>query len=209
MRDPGGWSIPSGVPEVVTSSAIGEQTKSGNVKGVAGGADKIGLALFATALGLFTAIPLVFSHVLFKEWIGRFEVKMKAASQKLVTLVDRMKQDPKFDLKTVPENELSDELRKLKPERRLEYVKQKAKEREGLAKMRGELQKRIDGLEAQLKLLEHLDQLFPINEFDWYYPVPRSFPPCLRRESASRDDDAFVSPACHCALKIAHLRRTN
>src|SRR5438105_8896664 len=29
----------------------------------------IGLALFATALGLITAIPLVFAHVLFKAWI--------------------------------------------------------------------------------------------------------------------------------------------
>ena len=37
----------------------------------------IALALFATALGLMTAIPLVFSHVLFKAWITRFEVRMK------------------------------------------------------------------------------------------------------------------------------------
>jgi biopolymer transport protein ExbB len=79
-----------------TFNAIGEQTKQGNVKGVTGGADKIGLALFATALGLFTAIPLVFSHVLFKDWIARFEVKMKAASQKLVTLVTNFKKDPKL-----------------------------------------------------------------------------------------------------------------
>jgi biopolymer transport protein ExbB len=79
-----------------TFNAIGEQTKAGNVKGVTGGADKIGLALFATALGLFTAIPLVFSHVLFKEWISRFEVKMKLASQKLVTLVTNYKKDPKL-----------------------------------------------------------------------------------------------------------------
>ncbi len=79
-----------------TFNAIGEQTKAGNVKGVTGGADKIGLALFATALGLFTAIPLVFSHVLFKEWITRFEVKMKASSQKLVTLVTNYKKDPKL-----------------------------------------------------------------------------------------------------------------
>ena len=56
----------------------------------------IGLALFATALGLFTAIPLVFSHVLFKEWIARFEVKIKASSQKLITLVTNYKKDPKL-----------------------------------------------------------------------------------------------------------------
>jgi hypothetical protein len=47
-------------------------------------------------MGLFTAIPLVFSHVLFKEWIGKFETKMKAASQKLVTLVTNFKKDPKL-----------------------------------------------------------------------------------------------------------------
>jgi biopolymer transport protein ExbB len=47
----------------------------------------IGLALFATALGLMTAIPLVFSHVLFKAWIARFEVRMKSAAQKLLVLI--------------------------------------------------------------------------------------------------------------------------
>jgi len=77
-----------------TFNAIGEETKSGNTKGVAGSSAKIGLALFATAMGLFTAIPLVFSHVLFKEWIGRFEVKVKVASHKLITLVTNFKKDP-------------------------------------------------------------------------------------------------------------------
>lgn len=57
-------------------------------------------------------------------------------------LVDRMKQDPKFDLKTVPEAELGDELRKLKPGERLEYVQKKAKERE-------ELQKQITDLNTR------------------------------------------------------------
>jgi biopolymer transport protein ExbB len=47
----------------------------------------IGLALFATALGLMTAIPLVFSHVMFKAWISRFEVRMKNAAQKLLVLM--------------------------------------------------------------------------------------------------------------------------
>ena len=95
-----------------TFNAIGEQTKSGNVKGVTGGADKIGLALFATALGLFTAIPLVFSHVLFKEWITRFEVKVKQASQKLVTLVTNYKKDP--SLLDPPPKEEKDEKEKEK-----------------------------------------------------------------------------------------------
>ncbi len=93
-----------------TFSAIGEQTQKGNVKGVAGGADKIGLALFATAIGLFTAIPLVFSHVLFKAWIAKFEVKMKSASQKLITLVTNYKKDPRLlDEKEEPEDEEDDD----------------------------------------------------------------------------------------------------
>jgi biopolymer transport protein ExbB len=51
----------------------------------------IGLALFATAVGLVTAIPLVFTHVLFKAWVGRFELKMKSAAQKLLLLVQAKK----------------------------------------------------------------------------------------------------------------------
>jgi biopolymer transport protein ExbB len=51
----------------------------------------IGLALFATALGLVTAIPLVFAHVLFKAWIHNFEIKMKNAAQKLLVLVQAAK----------------------------------------------------------------------------------------------------------------------
>jgi biopolymer transport protein ExbB len=51
----------------------------------------IGLALFATALGLVTAIPLVFAHVLFKAWIGNFEVKLKSAAQKLILLIQAAK----------------------------------------------------------------------------------------------------------------------
>lgn len=51
----------------------------------------IGLALFATALGLVTAIPLVFAHVLIKDWISRFENKMKSAAQKLLVLLQNVK----------------------------------------------------------------------------------------------------------------------
>ena len=79
-----------------TFSAIGEETQSGNVRGIGGHSGKIGLALFATAIGLATAIPLVFSHVLFKDWIGRFEIKMKSASHKLITLVTNYKKDPRL-----------------------------------------------------------------------------------------------------------------
>ena len=69
-----------------TFNAISE-AKSGDPRGVTAQAGAIGLALFATALGLMTAIPLVFFHVLFKDWIARFEVKMKSAAQKLIVLV--------------------------------------------------------------------------------------------------------------------------
>lgn len=86
-----------------TFNAIGEQAASGKAKEIGGHASKIGLALFATALGLFTAIPLVFSHVLFKDWIARFEIKVKVATQKLVTLVTNYKKDP--SLLDVPEEE--------------------------------------------------------------------------------------------------------
>lgn len=54
----------------------------------------IGLALFATALGLVTAIPLVFAHVLFKAWIGNFELKMKSAATKLLLLLQANKAAP-------------------------------------------------------------------------------------------------------------------
>lgn len=86
-----------------TFNAIGEQAASGKAKEIGGHASKIGLALFATALGLFTAIPLVFSHVLFKDWIARFEIKVKSSTHKLITLVTNYKKDP--SLLNEPEKE--------------------------------------------------------------------------------------------------------
>jgi biopolymer transport protein ExbB len=56
---------------------------------------EIGLALFATALGLVTAIPLVFAHVLFKAWVAKFEVKMKSAAQKLLVLLQGIRSGDK------------------------------------------------------------------------------------------------------------------
>jgi biopolymer transport protein ExbB len=67
-----------------TFSAISQET---NATGVATHSKEIGLALFATALGLVTAIPLVFSHVLFKDWIARYELKMQSAAQKLLVML--------------------------------------------------------------------------------------------------------------------------
>jgi biopolymer transport protein ExbB len=54
---------------------------------VASQGGEIGLALAATAMGLVTAIPLVFAHVLFKAWVANFETRMKGAAQKLMVLV--------------------------------------------------------------------------------------------------------------------------
>jgi biopolymer transport protein ExbB len=56
--------------------------------GVAGQAGAIGLALFATAMGLVIAIPLVFTHVLFRDWVHRFERKMKYAAEKLIDMIE-------------------------------------------------------------------------------------------------------------------------
>jgi biopolymer transport protein ExbB len=71
-----------------TFSAISQES---NATGVASHSKEIGLALFATALGLITAIPLVFSHVLFKDWIARYELKMQSAAQKLLVMLQNQK----------------------------------------------------------------------------------------------------------------------
>ena len=96
-----------------TFNALGEQGQGGG-KDIGGHSKKIGLALFATALGLFTAIPLVFSHVLFREWIGKFDNKVKIASHKLLTLVTNYKKDP--SLLDVPE-EVPEDDAKAKPKK--------------------------------------------------------------------------------------------
>jgi biopolymer transport protein ExbB len=63
----------------------------GGAQGVGGQSESIGLALFATALGLATAIPLVFAHVLCKDWVAKFEVRMKSAAQKFLLLMQSVK----------------------------------------------------------------------------------------------------------------------
>jgi biopolymer transport protein ExbB len=68
-----------------------EIQKSQGSGGVASQAGAIGLALFATAMGLVTAIPLVFTHVLFKAWVAKYEVRMKGAAQKLILLLQSTK----------------------------------------------------------------------------------------------------------------------
>lgn len=54
-------------------------------------------------------------------------------------LIDRMKNDPKFDITKLKEEELCDEMKKLKPEERAEFVKKKAAEREEIQKAINEL----------------------------------------------------------------------
>jgi von Willebrand factor type A domain len=67
-------------------------------------------------------------------------------------LVDRMKNDPKFDIKTLKEEELCDELKKMKPEERVEYVKKKAAERDALRKQIEELNaKRSAYIQEEMK----------------------------------------------------------
>jgi hypothetical protein len=57
-------------------------------------------------------------------------------------LIDRMKNDPKFDISKLKDEELCEEMKKLKPEERVEYVKKKAAERE-------EIQKKINDLATE------------------------------------------------------------
>ena len=72
---------------VLSMIATFNEIAKGSSGGVGGQAGAIGLALFATAMGLMTAIPLVFSHVLFKAWVAKFETRMKSAAQKLLLLL--------------------------------------------------------------------------------------------------------------------------
>ena len=67
---------------------------AGGGGGQAKASSEIGLALFATMLGLLTAIPLVFTYTLCKAWIHKFELKMKSAGQKLLVLIQAAKATP-------------------------------------------------------------------------------------------------------------------
>ena len=82
------------VSMIETFSAIGEAVASGEQGAAGKSSGKIGLALFATAMGLITAIPLVFTHVMYKAGIHKFELTMKSAGQKLITLVQNYKDNP-------------------------------------------------------------------------------------------------------------------
>jgi hypothetical protein len=67
-------------------------------------------------------------------------------------LVDRLKNDPKFDVKKVPEAELSDELKKMKPEEREKYVKEMLAKRNALQQQISELSvKRAEYIRQETK----------------------------------------------------------
>ena len=57
-------------------------------------------------------------------------------------LVDRLKDDPEFDITKIPEDELCEELRKLKPEERVAVVKKKLAERDAIQKEIAEVSKK-------------------------------------------------------------------
>jgi len=54
-------------------------------------------------------------------------------------LVDRVKEDPTFDVTKVPVEELPEEMKKLKPEERTAFIKKKAEERDAIRKQIGEI----------------------------------------------------------------------
>ena len=71
--------------------ALGNALAADSFPEVTSQAGAIGLALFATAMGLMTAIPLVFTHVMFKDWGHRFEIKMRSSAQKLLVMYQNFK----------------------------------------------------------------------------------------------------------------------
>jgi von Willebrand factor type A domain len=85
--------------------------------------------------------------------LGRAAAKAGAAYRnESWDLVDKLKQDPKFDLAKLKAEELCDDMKKLKPEDRKAYVEKKAKERETLQKEIGELSaKRQKHIDEELK----------------------------------------------------------
>jgi hypothetical protein len=64
-------------------------------------------------------------------------------------LVDRMKADPKLDISKIPDEELSPEMKKLKPAERVTYVKDMAAKREALQKEVLDLEKQRQAFIAE------------------------------------------------------------
>lgn len=69
-----------------------------------------------------------------------------------VCLVEKLIENPKFEVKTIPEADLPDELKKLKPEERQKFLEEKAAERTKLKKQIAELaRKREVHVQVELK----------------------------------------------------------
>ncbi|MBL8798157.1 MAG: VWA domain-containing protein [Planctomycetia bacterium] len=67
-------------------------------------------------------------------------------------LVDKLKEDPKFDVKKVPVEELCDEMKKMTPEEREAHVKKKLAEREDMQKKIADLSaKRQEYIKEEMK----------------------------------------------------------
>lgn len=77
-------------------------------------------------------------------------------------LVEKLKADPNFDVKKVPEDELLDDMKKMKPEEREKHVKEMLKKREELQKKVADLSKKRDEYVAaeQKKLAKAGDKVF-------------------------------------------------
>lgn len=72
--------------------------------------------------------------------LGRIDAKAGALYRNDTwDIIDRMKNDPKFDWKALKEEELCEEIRKIKPEEREAFLKKKAEERTEVQKKIGEL----------------------------------------------------------------------
>jgi biopolymer transport protein ExbB len=87
---------------IKTFGKMADAARKSGASGTTEYAGDIGLALFATALGLVTAIPLVFTHVLFKAWVAKFEVRMRSSAQKLLLLLQSAKPAAKGSATGVP-----------------------------------------------------------------------------------------------------------
>ncbi len=75
--------------------------------------------------------------------VARAETKANALYRNSTwDLVDRLKEDPKFDVTKLKDEELCEEMRKLKPEERVAYLKKKAEERAAVQKQINELSAR-------------------------------------------------------------------
>ncbi len=91
--------------------------------------------------------------------VGRAQSKASALYRNATwDLIDRMKEDPKFDVTKVKAEDLPEEMRKLKPEERAAYLKKKAEERAAIQKEVNDLSaKRAKYVEEERKKLPKTD----------------------------------------------------